>query len=66
MNKLLKVGAVALMAIALVGCSAPEGSTRTSTDTGYMLAVDVQLPDGRQVTCVTNSKSLSCDWENAG
>lgn len=50
-----------LVASVLAGCGA-----RSSPDTSeYLRVQDVELPDGREVTCVI-WKGISCDWERAG
>lgn len=56
---------VPLVVLAMAGCSGnPDGVTTEGRD--------VQLPDGRMVTCVVavegsaGSTGVSCDWARAG
>jgi len=68
MNRKTKIAAAALAisALALTGC-APAGTERTTVDGGWLTAVVVVTPDGRDVTCVVGSsgKGIDCDWESA-
>lgn len=63
MKKLVAAAAVLLTAITLAGCAGGDPS-RTTTDSGWVTAQYVDLPDGRKVICVM-SDTISCDWENA-
>lgn len=63
----LGVGAIVLM-FTLTGCfnGANEvGGVRTNTDSGWVTAQDVRLPDGRTVVCVMSNTKISCDWKKA-
>lgn len=60
-----KLAALALIALTLTGCSAGEGANRTNTDTGWVTAQYVELPDGRSVICIMSNTKISCDWERA-
>jgi len=64
---------VALAAVALLaGCgSVPQedSDSEAVSDNPNLRGYAVDLPDGRQIICVTYSKgnktaSLSCDWES--
>lgn len=64
MKRSLVIGLIAV--VALSGCAnAGEDASRTDTDSGWVTAQYVQLPDGRQVICVMSNTKISCDWENA-
>ena len=62
------IPALAIVAIALTGCS----SGNTDADTGEQSPLyerHINLRDGREVTCIVYAGpfkgGLSCDWDNA-
>lgn len=58
----MKIIGMAIIAIFIAGCA---GVDTTETDSR-----EVNLPDGRTVTCVVSdgnkSGGIDCDWDNVG
>lgn len=53
------------LAFTLTGCfngADSVGGVRTETDTGWVTAQKVALPDGGEVVCVMSNTKISCDW----
>lgn len=64
MKKIAAIAAISLAAVTLTGCAGGDPH-RTTTDSGWVTAQYVDLPDGRQVICVMSDTKISCDWESA-
>lgn len=64
MKRVLIVLAALAVVGTLAGCA--EGDpNRTRTDSGWVTAQFIDLPDGRQVICVMSDTKISCDWGSA-
>jgi hypothetical protein len=65
MTRKTKVIVAATLIAATLALSSCSGGNRTTTDTGWVTAQYVNLPDGRKVICVMSDTKISCDWEHA-
>lgn len=63
-RKIAGAAVVIAAVLALSGC-AGSAANRTQTDTGWVTAQYVKLPDGRKVICVMSDTKISCDWAGA-
>ena len=61
-----RAAALAALLLALSGCGEDASEDTNSNEVD---SVDVVLPDGRTVTCLTfvdyNAGGIDCDWEGA-